>query len=214
MLVEEPPTDQPKMEDNTLSTAPTSPLDEPSPSETSSLDLDRTPQANEEGHSLPLSLEDRVRRLEDVIASLHLAPQEWLEPVRPPKEKTPDANGIVSGPRATPVPKELPPPKPITKPALRGQPWLLVDIYAELRAMMRMFLDPRYSLTWQTRLLTPLMVIAIVLSRMLLSSIPIIGWLLDLVIYPIMLYFLFKVLSREATRYRMTSPDVPVGLRL
>ena len=41
-----------------------------------------------------------------------------------------------------------------------------------------------------------------------------IGFLLDRAIFLVLAYALFKVLTREATRYRMTSPDIPPSMRL
>ena len=42
----------------------------------------------------------------------------------------------------------------------------------------------------------------------------IVGFLFDRVFFLVLAYMLFKVLIREATRYRMTSPDLPPSLRL
>ncbi len=160
--------------------------------------------------SLPLSLEERVRRLEDVIAAMHLAPPEWNEATRaarPPLDPA-LANGIVAAPAALP----LETPGPLFPPPATS--WLLFEIYAEFRAILRMFFDPRYHLRWFTRLLTLALIAGMVLSRWVIASIPLVGWLLDLMIFVVLLYVLIKVLSREATHYRMTSPDLPPGLRL
>jgi hypothetical protein len=162
--------------------------------------------------SPPLSLEARVRRLEDIIAGLQLGPVGWNEATiagRPPHDEL--ANGIVAV-----HPHDPPPPgQPLAPaPSPPSEPWLLVEVYAELRAILRMFFDPRYYVTWKTRLLTVVLVAGIVLSRLTIAQIWLIGWLLDFVIFPILLYILFKVLSREATRYRRTAPDLPLGLRL
>src|SRR5947208_675179 len=51
----------------------------------------------------PLSLEQRVRRLEDVIAALHLAPPGWLDAVRQPAE---DRSGIVTEPASSAPPTD------------------------------------------------------------------------------------------------------------
>jgi hypothetical protein len=164
--------------------------------------------APELSHSHPFSLEERVRRLEDIIAGLQLGPPGWNEATlsgRPPQNEL--ANGIIAAPASDP-PTPGQPPTPLT------EPWLLVEVYAELRAILRMFFDPRYHVTWKTRLLTIVLIAGIVLSRLTIAQIWLIGWILDFVIFPIMLYILFKVLSREATRYRRTAPDLPSGLRL
>ena len=93
----------------------------------------------------------------------------------------------------------------------RHHPWLLTDIYIELRCIPRLFFDPRYHLSWQTLLLAPLLLLGLVLSKWMIGQIPLIGWVLDFVLFPVLLYVLFKVLSREATRYRQTSPDLPLA---
>ena len=65
-----------------------------------------------------------------------------------------------------------------------------------------------YRLTWQTRLLPPLILFGMFLSWLLLPS------LVDRALMLVLAYVLFKVLTREATRYRMTSPDIPPSMRL
>jgi hypothetical protein len=143
-------------------------------------------------------LEERIRRQEDVVASLNPTPAVDISPANP-----------------TPEPAPQPYPPATTRPLfpLSGG-WLLFEIYAELRAILRMIFDPRYSLTWQTRLLAPLLIAGIVFLKLVLGAIPLVGGILESVFYPVLLYMLFKVLSREATRYRMTSPDLPPALRL
>ena len=159
------------------------------------------------------SLEDRVRRLEDIIATIQLA-----RPARPSEhitEEPPRSNDCIVA--APPAPSAFvgPPAPPPQHPLLpRSEPWLAFEIIAELRAIGRMYFDPRYRMSWRTRLLTPLLLVAIVLCRWWVGSVPIIGWVLDLVLFPVLLYVLIKVLSREATRYRLTSPDLPHTLRL
>ena len=177
---------------------------------------DSPSQAVEEKPAPPAaSLEERVRRLEDIIATLHLAPPSRDHVTT--HAETPPSDGIVANPRpgmsaikgADPAP--FPPPPLLPS---RGEPWLPFEIYAELRAMLRMYFDPRYRMSLYSRLLIPLLIIGIVLTRMMIASVPLIGWLLDIVLFPILLYVLIKVLIREATRYRSTSPDLPPTLRL
>jgi hypothetical protein len=158
-----------------------------------------------------------VRRLEDIIATLQLAP-----PYRPEHVTThpeaPPSDGIVSAPRpaSSAIKENDPLPPPPLRPPLepRREPWLMFEIYAEIRAMLRMYFDPRYRMSWYSRLMIPILIVAIILTRMFISNVWLIGWLLDIVLFPIMLYVLIKVLIREATRYRATSPDLPPALRL
>jgi hypothetical protein len=94
--------------------------------------------------------------------------------------------------------------------------WFFFDAYAELRAIFRMFVDPRYPMSWTSRL------VPIALALLLLTSgywapgaaIPGIGTLIDKLIDLPLAFLFFKVLSHEARRYRQTSPDLPLGLRL
>jgi hypothetical protein len=203
--------------------SPSLPAEEPAPEPNSELPinkelphLDLTDKPESSGQSLtaPLSLEERVRRLEDVIAAMHIAPPGWTEATAAARvHQEPPSTAIVAAPEQEPAPVPNPAP-PRSEFLPRSEPWLFFEIYAELRAILRMFFDPRYQFTWQTRLMTPLLIVGIVLSHWLLGSIAIIGWLLNFVIFPILLYMLIKVLSREATRYRTTSPDLPSALRL
>ncbi len=94
--------------------------------------------------------------------------------------------------------------------------WLFFDAYAELRVILRMFVDPRYQMSWTSRL------VPIVLGLLLLTSsywapgtsLPVIGTLIDKLIDLPLAFLFFKILSHEARRYRQMSPDLPSGLRL
>jgi hypothetical protein len=161
----------------------------------------------------PLGLEERVRRLEDILAGMqygHTAIQETppqLSPDAPPPELPPVPSDGVQLPPSAATPWLSPGMFP-------SQRWLPFEILAEFRAMIRMYLDPRYRLTWQTRLLPLLILLGMFLSWLLISGIAVIGFLLDRAIFLVLAYALFKVLTREATRYRMTSPDIPPSMRL
>src|SRR5262249_1837591 len=149
--------------------------------------------------------------------TLQLSPPYRTNQVEPQTE-SPPSDGIVTDLRpvssAIKENEPLAPPPPRPPLPTRSEPWLIFEIYAEVRAMLRMYFDPRYRMSWSSRLMIPLLIIAIVLARMFIASVWLIGWLLDIVLFPILLYVLIKVLIREATRYRATSPDLPPGLRL
>src|SRR5205085_10915326 len=108
----------------------------------------------------------------------------------------------------------MPPAEPGAGAEERTQRWLPFELLSEMRAMLRMYLDPRYRLTWQTRVLPPVFLFGMFLSWLLISGIPVVGFLFDRILFLVLAYMLFKVLMREATRYRMTSPDLPPSLRL
>jgi hypothetical protein len=95
--------------------------------------------------------------------------------------------------------------------------WLLWDTWAEARAIVRMFVDPRYQLPWSARVLPLILLAAILTSRYWVpfASIPFLGdWLLVKFVDLLLAFFLFKWLGHEARRYRQTSPDLPAKLRL
>jgi len=106
--------------------------------------------------------------------------------------------------------------------APRQPSWLLVDVYAEARALLRMYLDRRFRLTWQARLLPLILVAAIATSWIWLPGAEIFnkvtlgigGTLYVKVIDLVLAFVLFKVLHREVSRYRSTSLDLPPSLRL
>jgi hypothetical protein len=75
--------------------------------------------------------------------------------------------------------------------------------------MFRMFFDRRYRLTWQTKLYPPLLIVLMVLSWWMVGSIPIVGTWLDKIVALVLAFLLYKVLSREAHRYREVCPHLP-----
>jgi hypothetical protein len=87
---------------------------------------------------------------------------------------------------------------------------------AELRAIFRMFVDPRYRLSWAGRLVPAALVFLFATSWWWVpgTSIPLFGTLLNKTVDLSLAYALFKVLGREAQRYRETAPDLPPSLRL
>jgi hypothetical protein len=100
-----------------------------------------------------------------------------------------------------------------------------MELLAEARVILRMYLDPRYRMTWVGRVIPIVMllgflgadsVIALVLPIVgaLLLKTPVIGFLLTKAVELVFAYVLFKVLAQEARRYRETSPDIPHSLRL
>jgi hypothetical protein len=95
--------------------------------------------------------------------------------------------------------------------------WLLFDALAELRAMYWMFFDPRYHLSWTGRL-APLVIVALIMTSYYWTPGTIlpffVGTIIEKLCDLILAYFLFKLLSYEARRYRETAPDLPASLRL
>ena len=165
------------------------------------------------GPPRPAGLEERVRRLEDILADLQHTRTDIQETPSLPLPELP----APERPPLSPDDVQLPPPAgtPWLSPGLFPSPrWLPIEMLAEFRAMIRMYLDPRYRLTWQTRLLPALILVAMFLSWLTFAHLTLIGFLLDRIVFLVLAYALFKVLTREATRYRMTSPDIPSSMRL
>src|SRR4051794_30999114 len=128
------------------------------------------------------SLEQRVRQLEESVATLQnptLVEDRIIERVSermgrlpsPPRE----AAGVIldAGPRPLPAavgllnsPGDGPPEPPNgPKPATGFHSWVLYEAYTEARAMIDMYLDPRYRyrLTWTARVV-PVVLLALILS--------------------------------------------------
>jgi hypothetical protein len=211
---------------------PPAPLDAPAVAVSSTITVTRTehvepaPPAAVPAAAVPvavattsLPLEERVSRLEEALAHL----QEMRGMKRTPEPITATA--------ATPVPQapsERRGPaegsRPVSYPAAavaamtKGarRRWPLFDAWTEARAIVRMFVDPRYSLPWSSRLLALVLLAAFVTSKfwLPLTSLPIAGTLFDKTVDLVLGFALFKVLGHEARRYRESAPDLPPSLRL
>ncbi len=176
-----------------------------------------------------LSLEQRVRRLEDALALLQEQRPAEQPAVAPPTAAVPNETPPTStailldvGKRllgaASPTAASAPLPIPsIAQPANRaGIMWLLWDTWAEARIIVRMFVDPRHHLSWSARLLPLILLAAILTSYYWVpgSSIPLLGSWINKAVDLLLAFLLFKWLGHEARRYRHTSPDLPTSLRL
>jgi hypothetical protein len=173
-------------------------------------------------------LEQRVRRLEDAIAALQdtqLMEDRVVERVRqrvelhhaeqprpaglfvsaarmlmpkqveevPPDQPHADAGAAPDGPTANGA---APPPE-ATQPG-----WLLVELYREIRGMVRMFADHRYRMSWTGKAVPLAAILAAVISWLLISGIPLIGGLLDRLVDLTLIVLVYKAMSRELCRYR------------
>jgi hypothetical protein len=94
--------------------------------------------------------------------------------------------------------------------------WLLWEAIAEARAIVRMYVDPRWSLSWMGRTVPPLLLVAFLLIHywMPFAIVPIVGPIVEKAGELVIGFLLFKVLGHEARRYRATAPDLPPSLRL
>jgi len=181
-----------------------------------------------------LSLEQRLRRLEDALAQLQelrrgetrivnlpAAPRPSSPPQPPPTAAPiPTAALLDMGKRLLGAASEAITPAPVP-PSLSATAraravWFLWDTWAEARAILRMFLDPRYHLPWSARVFPLVLLAAILTSKLWVpgSSILILGDVLVKLVDLLLAFMLFKWLGHEARRYRQTSPDLPPSLRL
>jgi hypothetical protein len=180
----------------------------------------------------PGPIELRIRRLEDALAHLQqmraaelrvttalparpAVPVAVPMPAPPPQVATDRLWEL--GKRVLTSPVEAarsfarPPGDPRSRPG-----WLVFESVTEARAIVRMFTDPRYRLSWTSRIMPPALLVLILASWWWVPfiSIPIFGNILAKTVELALAYVLFKLLGHEARRYRETAPDLPPSLRL
>jgi hypothetical protein len=97
----------------------------------------------------------------------------------------------------------------------------MLDVLNELRVLLRMLVDPRYHLTWLGRVAPLVVLILIWLSDwdklaflFPWNLIPILGYYVNKLFQIVLLFIIFKVLTKEVERYRQMVPDAPRPLRL
>jgi hypothetical protein len=171
-------------------------------------------------------LEQRVRRLEDAIAALQdtqIMEDRVVERVRqrvemhhvdtrPPglivsaarmllpkqvEDVPPDADGRAAAADGTTTNGAAAPPAEAPQPG-----WLLVELYREIRGMMRMFADHRYRMSWTGKAVPLAAILVAIISWLLISGIPLVGGLLDRVVDLTLIVLVYKAMSRELCRYR------------
>jgi hypothetical protein len=178
--------------------------------------------------SLPLlhllaPLEERVRRLEEALAlrraapaaAVPAAPAATAMPAPAPTNIT-DSPPVAAMAPITNLPDQPPSPLPPVELPRRNRTWLPLDILTEARVILRMFVDPRYSMSWSGRTI-PLVLLALFLTSwwwVPLTSITGFGYLINKTADLAICFVLFKVLGHEARRYRRTAPDLPASMRL
>ena len=179
-------------------------------------------------------LEQRVCRLEDAVAALqdtqlfeeHVVQRVTERMSRNPPAAGRDATGILidAGRRLLPTAVGIlhaqsepaaEAPRPGSPPPRPG--WWLLEAYSEARAMIDMYLDPRYRyrMTWTGRIAPLVLLSAIATTWVWLpgtSVLPsVVAGLMVKVADLVLAFILFKVLGREAHLYRETVLHPPAG---
>jgi hypothetical protein len=167
--------------------------------------------ANNHGNGHVEALEQRVHRLEDAVAALQDTRQlenrlvERLSRLAP--FARPESAGLTIEATGRLVPAARGQVAPQATPA-SSRPWLLLDAYHEARTVFRMFFDARYRVSRGVLPLSIGLLAAIGTSWLWVpaSSLPVFGALWTRLFDLVLAFILFKVLQREARRYRLTFP--------
>jgi hypothetical protein len=157
-------------------------------------------------------LADRLGRLEGEVSELRQTLAELAEIVVGDIRERREAALAVSAPVVpeVPVPDSLIPGGQAVTTAVRPtrRPWLLVDLLREVGAMARMYMDPRYRVRRATQLMVPLFVGLMAANylffNVLFLQVPVLTPVVERLITIVLAVLLYKVLSREVTRYRQT----------
>jgi hypothetical protein len=175
---------------------------------------------NANGAHPPDGLESRVRRLEDAVAALQdtrdleeRVVRRVGDCVRRDSHGGRDSGLLVSASRQLlPAALEVLRPPAVERPALppppsglRG-PRFVLDALAELRAIVRMYMDPRHRLSWTAYVVPFALVCLIATSWIWIPGTALlpgtVGTLVMKTVDLILAFVLYKFLSREARWYR------------
>ena len=169
------------------------------------------------------ALEQRVRRLEHAVAALQdtqlmedRVVERVVHRVEPVYASPPlaSAAGLIVDAGRMLLPKtvealpdgEAPPADgeaPTSPPPAAKAPWLLLEVFGEFRAILRMFADYRYRMSWTGRVVLPAAVGVAVLSWFLFSGrFLVVGDVLDKAVDVVVVVVAYKVLMREVHRHR------------
>jgi hypothetical protein len=160
-------------------------------------------------------LEHRVRRLEDAVAALQdtqIMEDRVVERVAQRLDRSPlslhDAPGlIVDAPRmllpktVDPLPDDEPTANGAAATAVRST-WLLLEVFREFRAILRMLTDYRYRMTWTGRII-PLIALGVAFFSWFLigGRFLYLGDWVDKAVDVVLIVVVYKVLTREVQRY-------------
>ncbi len=161
------------------------------------------------------ALEQRVHRLEDAVAAVQDTRQledrvveRVADRVRRSLPSPGDSASKVTVEMRRPmVPSARPALSHLEPPSNGTHTWLLLDIFQDARAILRMFFDHRYRTSRWVGLITVAVGVVVATSWYVRLPIPILGTLINMIVDVALLFVLFKVLTREARRYRATIHD-------
>src|SRR5262245_54784525 len=147
------------------------------------------------------ALEQRVHQLEGAVAALQDTRQleeRLVERVAERMGRDMPPVGLMIEARRSRLPAAVAQPSvpPQDTSAAQASPWLLLDVYHEVRSIFRMFIDPRYRVSRGVWPLTIGLLVAIGTSWLWVpaSSLPVFGALLTRAVDLVLAYILFKVL--------------------
>jgi hypothetical protein len=177
------------------------------------------------------ALEQRVGRLEDAVAALQdtrlleervvarvgeRLNRNALSPARDPAGVLIQAGRRLLPAALETIRTQTGPADAQARPAAPSQrrSWLILDLFAELQTVARMYLDLRFRpfLSWTACLLPPLLLAAILISAYWLQLFPggnfIANTPLDKLLDFVLALFLYKFIIHQARRYQEMFPDV------
>lgn len=177
------------------------------------------------------ALDERIRRLEALLSQVQnlqaleqrvaerVASQIQQQPAPQPPQPS-AASAMLGQARALiDVGRHLMPALPPGQGPVKPRGWLIWEMIAELRAMVYMYLDPRYRVSWYAYVVPPALFVAFLFTKfwfpfaLTLEKMNL-AWTVVIPVDLLLLYCMFKILGHEARRYRETAPDLPPSLRL
>jgi hypothetical protein len=171
------------------------------------------------GETDPTELGDRIHRLEGEVAELRHTLSELAELVVGDIKERREIAAAVSAPMPeVPIPASIVPGgQAALNTAGVRRPWLLIDVLREIGVTFHMYMDPRYRVRRATQLMVPLIFGLFALNyaffNLLLTQVPVLTPILERLIGIILAVLLYKVISRETTRYRQMVATLSVGPR-
>jgi hypothetical protein len=167
-------------------------------------------------------LEERVRRLEDAVASMQdtrgledRVVERLAERITRPPARTATGVLVEASRRMLPAAVSLvqSPPQGAAGPAAlptgdAPSRWLIFDVYDEVRTIIRMIFDRRYH-CWSVRLI-PVVALGLVLfSWIFIHGLLLVGPLIDRAFDVVVVFVASAALSRKAAHYRAALAQAP-----